>query len=226
MTKKNRTPPLSFAAYQRLHNVVNSLSNNFAHGPDRSCVFFSITGAALMHKHYQLEAKVVCGGGAVMLDNNPETGLSWWVTNSDGTLTTGIEGFHAWIECDGWLIDLTAPNYHEALANGNFPNPECERPVPARKVPRMMLQKPIGETARALDDKRKPGDCTFRPDPDVTTKVIDEAFNRVQLGDIINIAYNWHRPVPHKMASSITISDNYGKIETINLTRRELVGKW
>ncbi|NNG22746.1 DUF2026 family protein [Massilia sp. ML15P13] len=43
---------------------------------------------------------------------------------------------------------------------------------------------------------------------------------------MINIAYNWHRPVPHKMAPSITISDNYGKIETTNLTRRELVGKW
>jgi hypothetical protein len=90
----------------------------------------------------------------------------------------------------------------------------------------MMLQKPLGETGRALDDIRKPGDCAFFADPDVTTKIIDDAFDRVQLGDIINIAYNWHRPVPHKMASSITIGDNYGEVETISLVRRELVGKW
>lgn len=226
MTKKNRNPPLSFEAYHRLHNVVNSLSIKFAHGPDRSCVFFSITGAALMHKHYQLDAKVVCGGAAIMLYDNPETGLSWFVPNADGTLVTGVEGFHAWIECEGWLIDLTAPNYHEALATGNFQNSQRDQAVPTRKVPRMMLQKPISETARNFDSIRKPGDCTFRPDPDVTTRVIDEAFDRVQLGDIINIAYNWHRPVPHKMAPSITIGDNYGEIETINLIKRDLVGKW
>ncbi|MFZ6645726.1 DUF2026 family protein [Undibacterium sp. TJN25] len=227
MKKKSKTPPLSFAAYQRLHNVIHSLSNNFAHGPDRSCVFFSITGAALMHKHYQLDAQVVCGGGAVMLNDKPETALSWFVKRPDGTITTGHEAFHAWISCEGWLIDLTAPNYHEALEGATLQNPTNEQQsVPSIKVPRMMLQKPLTETEKELDEVSKPGDCVFFPDIEVTTTVIDEAFERVQLGDIINIAYNWHRPVPHKMESSVTIMDNYGEVQTISLIRRELVGKW
>jgi hypothetical protein len=227
MTKESKVPPLSFAAYQRLHNVIHSLSNNFSHGPGRSCVFFSITGAALMHKHYKLDAKVVCGGGAVMLNDKPEAAVSWFVNSLDGTITTGIEGFHAWISCDGWLIDLTAPNYHEALAGATLQNPTDERQsIPAIKVPRMMMQKPVAETERELDDVRKPGDCAFFPDPEVTAAVVDDAFDRVQFGDIINIAFDWHRPVPQKMPPSITIADNYGEIQTIHVIKRELVGKW
>jgi hypothetical protein len=227
MTKKSKNPPLSFAAYQRLHNVIHSLSNNFAHGPERSCVFFSITGAALMHKHYQLDAKVVCGGGAVMLDKKTETALSWFVKRPDGTITTGIDAFHAWISCDGWLIDLTAPNYHEAVAGATLQNPtNARQSVPSIKVPRMMMQKPITETERELDELHKAGDCAFYSDPEVTTKIIDSAFEQVQLGDMINIAFNWHRPVPNKMEPAMTIADNYGEIQTVHLIKRELVGKW
>lgn len=227
MTKKSKTPPLSFAAYQRLHNTIHSLSNSFAHGPRGSCVFFSITGAALMHKHYQLDAKVICGGGAVMLDKKTETALSWFVKQPDGTITTGSEGFHAWISCEGWLIDLTAPNYHEAITGATIQNPSNERQsIPALKVPRMMMQKPLSETERELDEILKPGDCAFYPDQEVTTSVVDNAFEQVQLGDVINIAFTWHRPVPHKMEPSITITDNFGEIQTIHLIKRELVGKW
>ncbi|CAM3124434.1 DUF2026 family protein [Janthinobacterium lividum] len=227
MMPKRKTPPLSFAAYQRLHNVIYSLSKKFAHGPERSCVFFSITGAALMHKHYQLDAKVVCGGGAVLLDKKTETALSWFVKRPDGTITTGAEGFHAWISCEDWLIDLTAPNYHEAVIGATFQNPTNERQsIPALKVPRMMMQKLISETERELDEMHKSGDCAFYPDSDITKDVIDNAFEQVQLGDVINIAYNWHRPVPQKMEPSITIGDNYGEIQTVHLIKRELVGKW
>ena len=90
----------------------------------------------------------------------------------------------------------------------------------------MMMQKPISETERKLDEMNKPGDCAFYPDPEVTKDVIDNAFEQVELGDIINIASTWHRPVPHKMEPSITIADNYGEVQTIRLIKRELVGKW
>ncbi|SDH43895.1 MULTISPECIES: DUF2026 family protein [unclassified Duganella] len=227
MMKKSKNPPLSFAAYQRLHNVIHSLSEYFAHGAGRSCVFFSITGAALMHKHYQLDAKVVCGGGAVMLDKENDLALSWFVKQRDGTISTGVEAFHAWITCDGWLIDLTAPNYHEVLAGAKLQNSSNDRKeIPAIKVPRMMLQKPVSETELELDKLRKAGDCAFYSDPEVTSSIIDNAFEQVQLGDVVQIAYDWHRPVPHKMPPSITIGDNYGEIKTIHLIKRELVGKW
>jgi hypothetical protein len=96
----------------------------------------------------------------------------------------------------------------------------------AIKVQPMMMQTPLDEIGGSLDNVRNPGECAFFPDPDVTTEVINSAFDRVQLGDVINIAYNWHRPVSQKMAPSITIGDNYGEVKTINLVKHDLVGKW
>jgi len=228
MNSKSKKIPLTFSEYHRLHNVIHSLSENWNKNAGRSCVFFSIVGAALMHKHYALNAKVVCGSGAVMLDPKSETVISWFKQNEDGTLTIGPEAFHAWIECDGWLIDLMAPNYREAMIGATFRIPagkEGEKPTPF-VVPRMMLQKPIDRTEGALDDMSKAGDCVFVPDRDVTTSIIDRSFDRPQLGDIINIAYAWHRPLPKKMESSITITDDLGKLTTIALVKRDLVGAW
>jgi hypothetical protein len=100
-----------------------------------------------MHKHYQLNAKVICGSGAVMLDEKTETALSWFTQNPDGTLTTGTDAFHTWIECDGWLIDLMAPNYREALTGATLQHAVNERrPATPLAIPRMMIQKLIART--------------------------------------------------------------------------------
>lgn len=229
MTKTNRRPPLSFAQYQRLHNVIHSLNRFFNKDDGRSCVFFSITGAALMHEHYNLNAKVICGGGAVLLDPKSKTVLSWFTQNPDGSLTTGHDAFHAWVECDGWLIDFTAPNYREATisATRSIANPKPADTLPPVFVPpRMMLQKRIDQTEGSLDDMSKPGDCVFVPHPDVTASVIDSAFERPSLGDVIYIASTWHRPVPKKMGQEMTITDDLGKISTIKLVNRSLSGVW
>ena len=162
-----------------------------------------------------------------MLDKKNDLALSWFAKQPDGTISAGVNAFHAWITCDGWLIDLTAPNYHEALAGATLQNPNDDhKEIPAIKVPRMMMQKPISETELELDELHKSGDCAFYTDPEVTTSIIDSAFEQVNLGDVVQIAYDWHRPVPHKMLPSITIGDNYGEIKTIHLIKRELVGKW
>jgi len=180
-----------------------------------------------MQKHYQLNAKVICGSGAVMLDPKTETVLSWFNHNPDGTLTTGAAAFHTWIECDGWLIDLMAPNYHEALIGATFGQaasyPRAPSPL---AVPRMMLQKPRTRTEGALNDMKKGGDCVFVPDQEVTKSVIDTAFESTEFGDIINIAFAWHRPIPKTMEQSITITDDLGEITNITMIKRELVGGW
>lgn len=229
MTKTSKRPPLTFTEYQRLHNVLHSPSSNFNDDQGRACVFFSITGAALMHEHYKLNAKVICGSGAVMLDPKTETVLSWFTQNEDGTLSTGPDAFHAWIECDGWLIDFTAPNYRESTIGATrriHNGAKGETLPPVFITPRMMMQKRAELTDGSLDDLAKAGDCVFVPSQEVTTAIIDRAFERPALGDIIHIAQTWHRPVPKKMESSITITDDLGEVTTIKLIVRDLVGMW
>jgi hypothetical protein len=226
-TKPAKSPPLTLAAYQRLHNVIQSLSNNFANGPAHSCIFFSILGAVLMQKHYNLNAKVFCGGAAVMLDEQHKTTLSWFALDPDGFITVGPTGFHAWISCDGWLIDLTAPNYHEMFESHTSKIlMEGYQSIPSINVPRMMLQKPIAETEGQFNQIRKVGDCIFFPDQDLTTMIIDNAFEQVKLTELITIASAWHRPLPRQMAPTFSIGNIRGEIETISLINRELEGKW
>ncbi|MDI1273748.1 DUF2026 family protein [Polaromonas sp.] len=228
MTIKNKKPPLTFNQYQRLHNVIQSLALNWKNDVGRSCVFFSITGAALMHQHYSKNAKVICGSGAVMLDAKSDTVLSWFTLTEDGMLTTGPDAFHAWIECDGWLIDLMAPNYLEASIGARRTSIGIDPAAapPAAVPPRKMFQKPVDKTTGSIDDMRKTGDCVFVPDRDVTAGIIDRAFEGTVLMDVLNIAAQWHRPLPNTMVPSITITDDLGKLTTINIIKRDLAGAW
>ncbi|MDB5807877.1 MAG: hypothetical protein JWN73_5199, partial [Betaproteobacteria bacterium] len=220
MNKNKKSPPLTFAQYQRLYNVVHTLANHWTKDSGRSCVFFSILGAVLMNKHYKRDAKVACGNGAVMLDQKAEMAVSWFVQNADGSLAAGPEALHAWIVCDGWLVDLMAPNYREALIGSTGMDTEAQE-LTASIVPRMMLQKPLDQTEGSPDQMMKAGDCVFVPHNDVTSSVIDTAFERPQLEDIINIALAWHRPLPNSMAPAISITNDLGEITTINLIKRD-----
>lgn len=181
-----------------------------------------------MHKHYKRNAKVICGGGAVMLDHKTEAVLSWFTLAEDGSLKVAPEAFHAWIECDGWLIDLMAPNYRESMIGVAVkPIGYQEGEAPAVSIPpRKMLIKQISRTEGSFNDMKKSGDCVFVGDRDITTSIIDRAFERPQFGDILHIAQTWHRPFPEKMSSSITITDDLGELTTIKLIKRELVGAW
>lgn len=161
-----------------------------------------------------------------MLDDATETVLHWFGRDSDGMLTTDPEALHAWIECDGWLIDLMAPNYKESLATATRQATSDIKALPHWKVPRKMLQKPITETQGSLNDVIKTGDCVFVPSPELTNSVIDKAFEREQVTDILNIALDWHRPRSKMMRATITITDNFGEITEIRLNERELTGKW
>lgn len=226
MTSISAQAPLSFEEYQRLCNVLHSLECGLDESLGDSCVFYSIIGAVLMREHYQRSAAVVCGGGAVRLDAEGST-LHWGERKDDGRWASTPDKFHAWIECDGWLIDLTAPEYWEAMV-GAMRGPGVRLPgvdVMPSTIPRKMLQKPVSLAIgrRGLEHM---GDCTFTPNPRLTLRVLAAAFGRSQTEDAIVVAVNWHRPVPAAMAPVERIQDSSGRITAIKLIDRQLSGAW
>ncbi len=227
MIQRNKKAPLTFSEYQRMHNVVHTLAKHWTKDSGRACVFFSIVGAALMHGHYGKNAKVVCGNGAVMLDQRTELTLSWF-EHKDGFISTGAGAFHTWIVCDGWIVDLMAPNYRESMVGATHfgQDGNGEQRAPAFVAPRLMLQRPLDRTDGSLEDIRRTGDCVFMPNPDLTASTIGTELNRPVLGDIVEIALAWHRPLPEKMESAFTVADDLGEITTIQLIKRDLTGAW
>lgn len=222
--KPSKTPPLSFVEYTRIHNVVQSLAEHFVKDVGRSCVFFSVIGAVIMHKHYNKNAKVICGGGAVVVAMTPEgpQALSWLTETSDGRLEPTAEGFHAWVEIEDWMIDFMAPNYREAMVGSKLSTPIAVMPV----IPRKMFQKPISQVDGGLDKLTRLGRAAFHANQSITMEMLDKAFERPAMEDIINIATTWHKSASMRMEPSITITNDLGKLTTIELIKRELVGAW
>lgn len=222
MKRKPPPQPLTLYQYARIYKVIQGLSARFTKNVGRECVLFSVLGAALMHKHYRKDAKVICGLGAVIVHEAELPFLLHWFEKDDqGRCVATRETFHAWVECDGWVIDFMAPNYHEALQTSpSF----TSLGVPT--IPRKMFQKRVEQVEGDLEGLTRVGQAVFYGDQEVTTAVIDKAFEKPQMDDVIGIAFAWHRPLPSSMETSMTITDDLGKLSTLQLARRELVGAW
>lgn len=221
---KKKSPPLTFDQYRRIFNIADSLAPYFAPPVGRACLFYNLTGAALMQAHYNKDAKLFCGLGAVALSKKSSAGemamLSWFQV-SEGIATATEEAFHAWVEFDDWIIDFTAPNYREAFAAVPF-----ERKIPPPLTPRKMLQKPRHEVSGDIDDLANAGDAVFDGNPGLTVAIIDRIGANPQMGDVLNIATKWHRPFPRRIAPLMMVGSNDGKQLDMKFVERSLDGVW
>lgn len=222
MKKKSVPAPLTFYQYVRIYRTIQGISEFFTKNVGRECVLFSVLGAALMHKHYGKDAKVICGLGAVVV-HNAETPvvLSWCEEEDQGKWSATRDTFHTWVECDGWAIDFMAPNYPEAFRSS--PRAAC---VSIPTIPRKMLQKHMEKVQGPLDDLTRTGHAVLLGDYEITTAVIDHAFEGSGIEDIFNIALAWHRPLPGAMGSTMAITNDLGELSTLRLSPREVVGAW
>ena len=220
---KRSTPPLTFDQYKRIYNITNSLAAQFAPPAGQACIFYNLTGAALMQAHYGKKAKLHCGLGAVVLhraDSGEATALSWFEVN-ESLATASENAFHAWVECEEWVIDFLAPNYREALAM--VPAGEKTRPPP---IPRKMLMKPRVIVSGELDDLARPGDAVFEGNPALTLTTLERVFSRPAMEDVLHIAKTWHRPFPRRIEPTMTIGASDGEVITLKLIEHSLDGVW
>lgn len=220
---KKSTPPLAFDQYKRIYNVTNSLAAEFAPPAGQACIFYNLTGAALMQAHYGKEAKFHCGLGCVILhrsDAGEATALSWFEIN-DGLATASDNAFHAWVQCEEWVIDFMAPNYREAFAM--VPAGHKTRPPP---IPRKMLMKPREEVSGELDDLARSGDAVFEGYPALTLATLERVFSNPAMEDVLYIAKTWHRPFPGRIEPAMTIQASDGEVISLKFTEQEFDGVW
>lgn len=220
---KKVPPPLTFDQYKRIYNVTHCVAAEFAPPPGEACIFYNLTGAALMQAHYRKEATFHCGLASVVLhhfDSGDATVLSWFQV--DGTTATASEdAFHGWVECDDWVIDFMAPNYREAFAT--IPLGGRRKPP---QIPRKMLMKPRQAVAGEVDDLTRTGDAVFDTNPALTLETLERVFSRPNMEDVLNIAKAWHRPFPRRVEPAMTIQASDGEILTLKFTERDLAGVW
>jgi hypothetical protein len=83
-------------------------------------MFFSVAGAAILQKFYGKEARQVAGAAFYLIDGEGRNALSFATLENEQVQSTKM-AFHAWVQCDGYIIDFMAPIFPETCASSGHP---------------------------------------------------------------------------------------------------------
>jgi len=136
---------LEVSDYINVHSTLHAVLESQQRDPSRSCHFFATAGTAILKEHFGKKPTVMVGAFAL------DAGLTKNVVFGkvvDGEITSGVDAFHSWIECDGQIIDFALP------ALGSIPVGEGVGLEVPRKV--FMKRKALGK--RSVKDLKKAGD--------------------------------------------------------------------
>jgi len=217
---KFHQPVIPLLDYLRIFRVMNAVVSSLGSDSNKTCLFFCVTGAAILKRFYRKEARVLVGSAFYLLDDATSSVLA--ITKfEDGQLAKGIiesdrDGFHAWLECEGQIIDFQAPVFLEALTRtGN--------PV---RIPRKMFQKPRDQMSSGPDRQERVGDFYLVPNLPLTNLLVPGILEHQLSLDLMHICMTWYvkppKPIPRRFAM---MGDN-GNVVHLALTNIYLCWVW
>jgi hypothetical protein len=181
----------------------------------KSCLFFGIIGSAILRTHYRFSAFPVVGAALFNLGGQKNDILTF-ATNENGVLQSSNDGFHCWIEADGWVVDFMAPLFQEMLASKGH----------ARNLGRKMFQKPVAESIGSQLELEQEGAFYCEPNPELTKQLIHGFTETPAYVDLVNISVKWYRPLPKKMVDTIGIGNARGEVKPVRLSPLRVGGAW
>lgn len=180
----------------------------------KGCKFYAFAGAFLLHRHYKLDAKPMMGAAAFRL--NADQALFYGRVENNQVLSD-VNAFHAWIECDGYMIDFMAPMFREALQSTGSP----------AQIDRRMFQKSLDLDAPAFDQIPKPGDFCRTVNFELTSQMRHEFKEDNLESDLVKIASDFYRRPPKTLDRKYQIYDTKVKGPVnIKLSAPTVTGVW
>lgn len=210
MTKR---PLLSLPDYQRIYQVIYSvLGASEIAIRHRACIFFAAAGTVILRERYGLPATISAGCMALMVDEQ-KANVVVYGRDEDGVFVNDREAFHAWVECDGWLIDFMAPIMGIALREDGHD----------WHVPRRMLQKRLADRKNSIGQIQRVGDFFIGHDRSLAERLIDG--QSVQFGDLMAVCLAWFRRPPKRL-ENIAMADSHGPTKTLVARAPSIDGVW
>lgn len=206
---------LSHNDFSRIFRTIYSILSSENAKIDHSCIWFSLIGAAILHQHYNLVPRVYMGIAAYMVDEVTQTVLTFAEKEEDRLISTE-QGFHSWIEVDGFVIDFTSPLFPSML-EGAPNNPACEP---------KMFQKEVSAIADSPRQIRSSGDFYLSANVTLTNDLVDHFLAIPCNLDLLNICCNWYRRPPDEMLPHLPVSDDLGTVKNIPLQSFHISGAW
>ncbi len=206
-------PPIALPDYQRIYQVAYSvLETSGIAVTHRACIFFASVGALLLRDHYKLRATISAGCMALMVDE-AKANVVLYGREENGLFVSDEEAFHAWVECDGWLVDFMAPILGESLlAEGRD-----------WQVPRRMLQKPLQRRKHDPRAIQQLGEFFLHHDSDLAERLLDK--QTVQSKDLVRTCQAWFRRPPKRLPA-LMLADTHGPTRRLVLHAPSIDGVW
>jgi hypothetical protein len=210
----SKRPLLPLADYQRIYQIIYSvLEASDSARTHRACSFFASVGALILREHYGLKATISMGRMALMVDEAKANVVVYgrqkgdeWVYDSNG--------FHAWVECDGWLIDFMAPIMGVALKEDGIPF----------NVPSKMLQKRLEDRQPHLHAIQLQGEFFCAHDPALANDILEG--QGLMFQDLVGICMAWFRKPPKPLPSIGMGGNGIDAPKPLVLKAPAIIGVW
>lgn len=179
-----------------------------------ACNLFAMMGAQILREHHRLPAIAVSGAAFFSLD--PELDTLAFAEHANGQVSAGLDGFHSWIECKGYVIDLLAPLFPENIAEVNQ----------LAQVPRRAFIKPMSDMASRLPQRGDPEGTFFLIPNELCQANMEKTLQRPMASDLQTICSTWYQRPPKKVDTQFCIKDNRGKVTMLRRKDIGIKGFW
>ncbi|MBC3911396.1 DUF2026 family protein [Undibacterium umbellatum] len=208
--------PLTLPEYERIFRVIHAVLLSEGADISKACVFFSIAGAYILDRDYGFKSAMPIAGVAgynLRIKSNQSLVLG---TVESGIFASSDENFHCWIELDDWIIDFTAPLFNSMV----------DRIRANEIIQPKMFQKENSKTVKVLGDLNVAGAYFHWPSPSLTNLILKN-FSQLQgNSDLVKICADWHKKPPRKMPDFINVSNQFGELNKVTLSKLSLAGAW
>lgn len=209
------SPLIPLQDYLRIHSVIKSVLDSVDAHTAHACLFFSIAGAAILRKFYGKEA-VQVAGAAFYLIHGGQRNVMCFATLENSQVKSSDTAFHAWVQCDDYVIDFMTPILPEM----------CKAAGHSFTAPRHMFQKKWSDMAPTHEHLDREGDFYLLPNLDLTVDLRNTFLQKPANTDLVNVCLHWYKRPPRAILPKLMMHNDLGELTKIRLKNTAVAGVW
>lgn len=184
---------IPYVDYGRIFRVIYSAIKGIDATPHQRCYLFAFYSENILRKHYHIDAVVKAGLAGFKLSDDNISVMVFGSVEGKKIVIDEDNGFHAWIEANGWIIDFYSPLFF-------YP-----------EGPRKMFQKKLIERKESLDDLKNMGDFFISEYVELSAKLLENMKKFPAMIDLIDVTNKWYCRPPRTLKKFVNVGNELGK---------------
>jgi len=202
---------INLPEYEKIFRILHGVSAYANKGQQPSCQFYNVTGAYILSKIYDIDARPVMGAAFIKLDQSTGNTLAFADSNFVDC-NSHSDAFHCWVETSNFYIDFTAPVY------GDYPN--------SFPAPRFMFQKQRERMSPSHLELDRKGDFYLAANQGLTIDRLKAGMQSTKFEDFVEISNEWARHSKKTLLKEMHIRADDGEVIKLKASPLTLTGAW